>query len=233
MGGAAINGGFVVRDLTVPSLTARYVYTDSSGALGTTIHAIDLTPTGASGDAAIPGLSAGGVVSFGEDACGHVYVAEISGTVSRIEPSGGTTACNPQVSLDQDPVRGPDTPTDTVAQTAATDSKPPGLQLSARRARRSAARGEARVLVSCDEACTVQGTGRIGLPGKDVRLDPDSGVLAAGSPGILELALSAAEAKRLLAALADGDKAKAVLVVEAEDAAGNDARGVRKVRQKP
>ena len=75
-GGAAINGGYVVRDTTLPSLLGRYLYADSVGAFPE-IRSINLFAGGSSGDAST-GLT-GGTSSFGEDACGHVYVAHFSG----------------------------------------------------------------------------------------------------------------------------------------------------------
>jgi hypothetical protein len=37
-------------------------------------------------------------VSFGEDACGHIYVVSALGPVYRIEPERGPFACEPRVS---------------------------------------------------------------------------------------------------------------------------------------
>ena len=36
------------------------------------------------------------MVSFGEDACAHIYVAAIAGTVYRLKPAGGSFPCLPQ-----------------------------------------------------------------------------------------------------------------------------------------
>jgi glucose/arabinose dehydrogenase len=227
MSGAAINGGFVVRDLTVPSLTGRYVYADSSGALGTTIHAIDVSPSGASGDGAIPGVSAGGVVSFGEDACAHVYVVQIGGPVSRIEPSGGTTACAPQL-----PASGPSKGPPPVPRRIA-DSKPPALEVRTHAARHAGKLGEVRLIVRCDEVCAVEAAGRIALPGRDIRLAPESVLMSVAALHPLRLPLSAGQERRLSGVVAEGSKARAILSVKATDEAGNVTRVVRRVKQKP
>jgi glucose/arabinose dehydrogenase len=93
--GAAVNGGFVVRDTTVPSLLGRYVYGDSGDALMDHVFSATLSGTGSAGNAST-GMVANALVSFGEDACGHVYVAA-GATVSRIQQSAVAPACAPQV----------------------------------------------------------------------------------------------------------------------------------------
>ena len=225
-GSAAISAGFVVRDLTVPSLLGRFVYADTYQALGgNSIHGIDLTPSGASGNGPIPGLTANTVVSFGEDACGHVYVAEFGGAVSRIEPAGGTSVCAPQQLSD---LPGPA----SQSPPAARDTAAPRLRLGLRGARRAAKAGEVRVRIGCDEACTVEAGGRIALPGKDIGLGSDRGTLPAGGSGALVLTLSGDEEGRVRRALADGAKATTVISVRAADPLGNAARVGRRVKQK-
>jgi glucose/arabinose dehydrogenase len=216
VGGAAVTGGYVVRDLTVPSLLGRYVYTDSSGALGTNIYSAVLFAGGSSGNGPT-GLNAGGVVSFGEDACGHVYVVGIGGTVSRIEPTGGSPACMPQLAA---------------PGSAGTDKDPPDLSVNGRKARRAAAKGAVRMIVSCDEACTVSAQGEIKKPGPDIGLDPDSASLVAGGRAALRLDLSRAESKRLARLLRRGRRARAVVELVAADSAGNSTPASRAVKQK-
>ncbi len=90
--GAAITGGFVIRDSALPSLAGRYIYADSQNALGGEVRTIVLSPGGATGDAPL-GINLPGVVSFGQDACGHIYAAAISGPVRRLEPTSGPFPC--------------------------------------------------------------------------------------------------------------------------------------------
>jgi glucose/arabinose dehydrogenase len=215
---ASVNGGFVVRDTTVPSLLGHYVYADTFGTLGNQIYSAQLFSGGASGNAPT-GMTASFVVSFGEDACGHVYVAHGGDTVSRIQTSTATPACQPQTAL---PGAG-----------ASRDTRGPLLDVILRKAKRAAKRGEVALIVSCDESCTVSGAGKIKLPGKDIGLDPDSAVLPAGVRSALELDLSRKEAKRLLAELRGGDKAKALLELTATDNAGNQTAEDYRVKQRP
>ena len=85
-GYTAVIGGFVVRDPGLPTLVGRYVFGDQSkptvlsAALG-----VDTAPR------AEP-LPVTAATSFGEDACGHVYVAAFDGPVWRIE-DGAVSPC--------------------------------------------------------------------------------------------------------------------------------------------
>jgi hypothetical protein len=91
-GTAAIAGGYVLRDPSLPSLAGRYVYADTSDALGGELHTIDLR-AGSPSDRGL-GLTASQVLSFGQDACGHIYVAAAgNGTVYRLDPAQGTLQC--------------------------------------------------------------------------------------------------------------------------------------------
>jgi glucose/arabinose dehydrogenase len=215
--GAAINGGYVVRDGALPTLLGRYLYADSSGAFPE-IRSISLFPGGSSGDSST-GLS-GGTASFGEDACGHIYVARFNNTVSRIQPTSGPFPCAPQTA--------PLTP----LQLQSGDSRGPGLSVDTSRAKRAGARGEVSLFVGCDEPCTVQGAGEIVMRGKDIGLDPDTLSIAVGIEGEINLDLSRKEARRLLAALDDGWKAKAVVELTAADSLGNSAVAERSIKQK-
>jgi glucose/arabinose dehydrogenase len=91
----AVNGGYVIRDGALPSLLGRYIYADSFAGLGNELHTVKLAAGGSSGDSAL-GVTASNVVSFGEDACAHIYVAALGGTVYRLEPTDGAFPCAPQ-----------------------------------------------------------------------------------------------------------------------------------------
>ena len=214
--GAAVNGGFVVRDETVPSLLGRYVYGDSSGALPGNAIFSALLFAGGSSENGPTGLSAPFVVSFGEDACGHVYVVSGSGQVSRIAPVGASGACSPQTALDSPPLG---------------DTTPPTLSVDVSKARRAANRGAVRLVVGCDESCVVSGEGEVAKKGKDLGLDPGSEQLAAGVPEALDLELSGREARRLRSALKRGSKARAVVDLLANDATGNQTAASRRIKQ--
>jgi hypothetical protein len=162
-------------------------------------------------------MSASFVVSFGEDACAHVYVASQAGPVYRIQPSTSQPACAPQGI--------------PIEQRAASDSTGPHLSVNRRGGRRAARRGRVTLIVSCDEPCRLQGWGRIGMPGKDILLGSDSsGPAPAG--GTLDLPLSATGARRLGASLDSGRRARAMVRIDATDAAGNRSVLRLKIRQR-
>ncbi len=93
-GPAAVSAGYVIRDGALPSLLGRYIYADTYNTLGGQPHTVQLSAGASSGDSAL-GVSATNVVSFGEDACAHIYVATIGGTVYRLEPTSGPFPCSP------------------------------------------------------------------------------------------------------------------------------------------
>ena len=94
-GPAAVNGGYVIRDGALPSLLGRYIYADTYDVFGGELRTAQLFAGGSSGDSGL-GVFATNVVSFGEDACAHIYVAAIGGTVYRLEPTSGAFPCLPQ-----------------------------------------------------------------------------------------------------------------------------------------
>jgi hypothetical protein len=90
-GGCAITGGYVVRDPGLEELVGRYVYADYCNG---TIRSIVLGLPNATGDRS-EGVDAGSPSSFGEDACGRVYVASLTGEVSRLVDSTPTRCLTP------------------------------------------------------------------------------------------------------------------------------------------
>jgi hypothetical protein len=98
-GAAAVTGGYVIRDGALPSLLGRYIYGDIYNVFGGELRTAQLFAGGSSGDAGL-GVSATNVVSFGEDACAHIYVATAIGSddsVYRLEPETGPFPCSPPV----------------------------------------------------------------------------------------------------------------------------------------
>lgn len=81
--GCSIIGGYVVRDPTLGDLYGRYLYSDfCAGKIRSLV--LPSVPGGrASGDRS-EGLTVGEPSSFGEDACGRLYVASDEGTVYRL-----------------------------------------------------------------------------------------------------------------------------------------------------
>jgi hypothetical protein len=132
-GYSGVIGGFVVRDAGVPSLLGRYVFGD----LGKpTLLSAALGSEGA--PCAETTLPIGAPSSFGEDASGHVYVASLSGPVSRIEEGAGAAPCAPAVPAPAAP---------------AADARGCGLEARAPRAQKA---GRLKLRLRAREACAVR-----------------------------------------------------------------------------
>jgi hypothetical protein len=77
-----VTGGYVVRDQSLPSLQGRYIYGDYCES--TLRSLIPATPR-ARNDRPL-GLHVDSLVSFGEDAEGHLYAVSLDGPVYRLAP---------------------------------------------------------------------------------------------------------------------------------------------------
>jgi glucose/arabinose dehydrogenase len=88
-GGNSVTGGYVVRDPTLGALTGRFLYAD---AINGEIRSVDPYAPGGPDDRFE--VQFGNPISFGEDACGRLYVTSLLGQVARIVGDGGD-ACEP------------------------------------------------------------------------------------------------------------------------------------------
>jgi hypothetical protein len=188
----AIVGGYVVRDTGLPTLNGRYLYGDNcnaklwSAALG-------------SGGGTETALQVSGLSSFGEDSCGHIYVASRgSDAVYRIQ-DGAPSAC--QVPTAQD-----------------TSAPNVAVRLRGVKNRRL------RVSLRCDEACQVTVNSRLRRVRK---LKTRHRSMVANQPATMRVKLSRKVARRMQKALRKRGFVRIVVRVRAADAAGN-ARVVSK-----
>jgi glucose/arabinose dehydrogenase len=213
---SAVNGGYVIRDSALPSLQGRYIYADTFDALGGQIRTAVLAPGGASGDAPL-GITASGVSSFGQDACGHIYVATLGGSVSRLQPTSGAFPC----------------------KTA------PALTVEKKPARTAARKGAVVIRALCDEDCDLSATATIVLKGRGkassakrkpkrarIKARALSQRLQLGQRIKLRLELSKKQTRRLRKALAAGRRAAARIEVSATGGGGGTATVKRRVKQR-
>jgi glucose/arabinose dehydrogenase len=213
--GAAVIGGYVIRDSALPGLRGRYIYADNLTSLGEQIYTAVLGPAGASGNAPL-GPTASFLASFGQDACGHIYIATLGGTVSRLQPTSGPFPCK-------------------VA---------PVLKVWKKSARRAARKGAAVIRVWCDEDCDLTARAKIvlgggaassakrGRNGQRIRAKTTSTRLQLGRKKKLKLDLSKKRTERLRKALANGRGAVAKIKVTATGGGGGTATVKRKVKQR-
>ena len=208
-GRCAITGGYVVRHHDLDSLFGRYVYVDECGG---DVRSLKLAQPRVSDDSST-GLSAPGVYSFGEDSCGHLYMARGAGEVDLLV-DGAVTPCP-----------APKPPPDDPNPPPARDRTPPRLTVARKFRQHLKPHRSLYLTVSCSERCAVTAAARIPVPGrakpfKVVRSLPS---LAKGRRVTLRLLLTRAAARAVRAALGDGNEVRGRFRVVARDAAGNQA----------
>ena len=201
----------MIRDSALPTLAGRYIYTDSQNALGGALRTAVLAPGGAADDGPL-GITFGGVVSFGQDACGHIYAASISGPVRRLEPTSGPFPCK---------------------------TAPKLTVLDTRGSRRAWRKRALAVRAACDEDCTLTAAGTIVIKGaakgaKAGRLRGTTGSteVEMGANGIVRVRFSKKQAKRLRAALRARRRAVAKIEISATGGGGGTETVTRRIKQK-
>jgi glucose/arabinose dehydrogenase len=206
----SITGGYVVRDPGLPTLAGRYLYGDLCGSA---LRSIDLGDP--SSDRAEP-LPIAQVTSFGQDACGRLYVASLRGPVSRIE-DGAATPCGATPATGGGPPGGTPAPPDTTTPQLKTHVT--GVHSLARRRR-------LRVVVTTSEPVTAVLAGRLrGVASfRTARLQLPAGRTA------VRLRISKRTARELRRALRHKPRVIAALTITLRDDAGNTRRGTRRVK---
>ena len=222
----AVTGGVVVRDPAVPTLTGRYVYADSYAG---DIRSLAVgRPATDDRSADMPARS--NVVAFGEDACGHVYVVAISGTVERVQ-EGAPGAC--VLAPDPRPLpaaRGGGTGGQPVGGTPGTpagapDTVAPAVRVSVKGRRSLTTRRRLRVAVRADERSALRITGRLrGV----ARFRTARRELVAGRRVVVSVRITRKAARALRRTLRR-KRAIAALTVLARDAAGNQRKVTRRI----
>jgi hypothetical protein len=193
----AIIGGYVVRDPGLPTLNGRYIYGDNyDNRLWSA-----MPRTGA--DNKPTGLTVSHTSSFGQDSCGHIYVASLDGPVSRIQ-DGAESAC-----------------------AAATDLTAPTVSAKLSGVRKALKKRGLRVAVRCNERCSVA----IGTRLRKVRrLATRHRNLTANQRKVVTVKLSKKTVKRVRTRLRHHHFVRLAVAVRATDAAGNSRTVTRRGR---
>ena len=214
-GSHAVTGGYVVRDPGLPTLLGRYLYAD---AFVGQVRSLVLARPRATGDRAEPGLQRGNLVSFGEDACGRLYVVSLDGTVDRIE-DGAPGPCRLKL-----PPAGPAPP--GPAAPAVPDRTSPRVSLRVARKGRVGRRATPRIQITASENCRVTIGARLARTTlKRVRTP-----LRGGRRTIVRLRPKDKAVKRIRRALRRHKRVTMVVSVTAVDAAGNTGRLQRRLK---
>jgi glucose/sorbosone dehydrogenase len=196
-------GGFVVRDPGLPTLQGRYVFADlnKSTVMSAVVDAAggrDLRPE--------PGLPVSGASSFGEDACGRVYLASLNGPVYRLH-DGPAAPCPGLGAPPTPPGGGP-----------AADRTPCTLRARpARRVQRIVRRGRGlRLRLRANEACSATLRAKRFRTRRGVALRPDAARTVRLKPtrrGLRQLRRALARSER--------GRVRIAVRIRARDAAGN------------
>jgi hypothetical protein len=216
-GTCSITGGYVVRDPALPELAGTYLYGDNCTGV---ISGVTLP----GGPPRTLGFNVPSVSSFGEDGCGRVYVASLSGPVYRFASSGACAAPGAGAGFG---AGGP-------------DHRAPAITLLRAAARQRALRkGYVTIQVRCDELCTIRASGRVLLTRRRARAAAAPVLrtrtarvsLVANARTTLRLKLSKATRRSIKRSLArPGRRATVRISVRATDRAGNATTRVRRVR---
>jgi hypothetical protein len=212
----AVTGGYVVRDPGLPTLLGSYVYADAYDG--------QVRSHSPAGDAAVSSLAPRNtLVSFGEDACGHVYVVSIDrGSVERIQ-DGAPGAC----------VLKPAPPA-LPAQSSAPPPVPhvplplldPAPRVQIARKGRVGRRASPRIALTSTENCRV--TVRARLAG--LTLKPVRSRLRGGHRTIIRLHPRKKTIARIRRSLRRHKRVTLSVSVVATDAAGNSRRSTRRLK---
>jgi glucose/arabinose dehydrogenase len=211
-GWCSITGGYVVRDPALPELAGQYVYSDLC--IGR-VRAARLAAAGASGDRDLGLPDVSSISTFGEDGCGRVYVASLTGPIYRLASSG---AC--------------------LAQTGSgPDQTPPRVRLAVNHRQRSLRTKVVSLRVTCEEQCSVRLSGSVSVARRGhaytvpaLRLRHIDRKLAANARVRLRLTLSRRVRAAIGRALRARGRARATLRVSARDEAGNRTRRTALIR---
>jgi len=218
----AVTGGLVVRDPGLPTLLGRYAYADAYAGVVRTFVPAGPRATG-DRDEGLPARNT--LVSFGEDACGHVYVVSIdAGSVDRLQDGAlGPCVLRPAPTAISPP---PAAPPAAPAVPAVPDRTAPRVRIERVGKGRVGLRATPRVALTATESCRITVTARIGK----VKLKRVRTPLRGGRRTIVRLRPSRQGVRKIRATLRRHRRATLVVAVAARDAAGNTGRVQRRLR---
>ena len=217
-GPRAVTGGYLVRDPGLPTLSGRYVYADVYGGVVRSFvpaspRATDDKPAG------LPRRDL--LVSFGEDACGHLYVVSLNGTVERVQDGAPSTQCVLRNATTPEPPP----PPPPAAGSQFPDRTSPRVRIRVARGGRVGRRATPRISLTPSENCRVVIRARVARANlKRVRTP-----LRAGRRTIVRLRPTHKGIKKIHRALRRHRRITMVVSVTAVDHAGNVGRVQRRL----
>ena len=216
----AVAGGYVVRDPGLPTLRGRYVYADTYDGV---VRSIVLSPGNT--DDREAGLEQRDlIVSFGEDACGRLYVVSLNGTVERVvDGLPGACVLKPVPPPLPTPVPAPP---GGGGGPGVVDRTAPRVSVRVARKGRVGRRATPRIVLTASENCRVTIRARLAKTTlKRVRTP-----LRGGRRTIVRLRPKAKAIKKIRRALRRHKRVTMTVTVTAVDAAGNTGRVQRRLK---
>jgi glucose/arabinose dehydrogenase len=206
-GWEAIIGGYVVRDPGLPTLAGRYLYGDLAQPR---LHLLNLSSRGDT----TTGLAVSGLTALGQDACGHLYTAELGGRVAQVV-DGASSPCS-----------FPGTPGGGTGG-GSSDTTKPKITVKARGTRLVTVRHWLQLTVKANERSKLTISGR--MPGV-ARFRTLHRSLKANRSVRLKLRLTRPANRKVRHAVRGARSKRVRLRIRAVDAAGNARTLTRRVR---
>jgi glucose/arabinose dehydrogenase len=208
--GEGVIGGYVMHDPALPSLNGCYVYGDLSNSR---LRFVRLSSGGAVGDADL-GPRVSNLSAFGQDASGHIWAADVSGAVFRLD-SDGNAATTPNCPA------APAGPPAPVTNTG--DKTPPVLHISRSRRQHVLRTHYVKITVVPNEVAVIVARATVSIPGASrvFRLHSTSRQTLGNKRVTLHMRISKKTLAKIRRALRHHRSLKAKITVTARDASGN------------
>jgi hypothetical protein len=215
-GNCSVISGYVVRDASLQELVGRYAFSDFC--LGALRQLSLATPDAVDrGGVGSPQIGFTNPQSFGEDACGRVYVASKGVAVARLVD--GSTSCAAPLPL----------PPVSPGPGGAAAAKGPRITLGGSRRQRVLRKRYLSVRVRCSRPCSLRVTGRLALPGRDPKLKTRTRKRITRTTTI-KIPIGKAGRRRIRRALRAKRKVRAALTIRARDDAKRLTVATRSIR---
>jgi glucose/arabinose dehydrogenase len=210
--GEGVIGGYVMHDPSLPSLNGCYVYGDLSTSR---LRFVRLSSGGAVGDANL-GPSVSNLSSFGQDASGHLWAADIGGAVYRLDSDGNAATTPACASTPAPPPPGPNTG----------DKTPPVLKISRSRRQHVLKTHYVKISVIPNEVAVITARATVSIPGaaRVFRLHTTSRQTLGGKRITLHMRISKKTLAKIRRALRHRKFLTAKITVTGRDATGNQAK---------
>jgi glucose/arabinose dehydrogenase len=210
--GSGVIGGYVMHDPSLPSLNGCYVYGDLANSR---LRVTRLGQPSAIGDTDL-GPHVSNLSSFGQDASGHIWAADVGGAVYRLDSDGNAATTPSCPSTPPPPAPGPNTG----------DKTPPALKISRSRRQHVLKTHYVKITVVPNEVAVVTARATVSIPGaaRIFRLHSTTRQTLGGKRITLHMRISKKTLAKIRRALRHRKFLTAKITVTARDATGNHSK---------